>query len=124
MDLRILNKKTDLEEINSWLPFKVTADDLPGHTYCCLYNGKIAATAGLRLIEGTICLIDSMATDQSVPGEIRHQMLDRLTATIIEKAKELGFKKLIATTEDLSILERAKRHGFSAVPQLIIVKEL
>jgi len=123
MDIKLIDKKQDLADINGWMPFPVTADQLPGHTFCALYSGKIIAIAGLRLMEGTMCFLDSMASDQSAPGEVRNKALDKLTETIFEKAKELGFKSVLAHTKEPCILERAFRHGFEPNAQMIIVKE-
>lgn len=124
MDIKTLNKKTDMADINAWLPFSVTAEELPGHTFCALYNGKIMAIAGLRLVEGPMCFLDSMATDLSAPPEIRNIALDELTIAIFEKARDLGFKYIKACTKDESIMLRAKKHGFDLVNQVVIVKEL
>lgn len=124
MDIKLLDRKKDLPDINAWLPFLVTAEELPGHTFCALYNGKIMAMAGLRLVEGQMCFLDSMATDQAAPPEIRNQALDELTVAICNKAKELGFKFIKACTKEQRILDRADRHGFKTVNQTLIVKEL
>lgn len=124
MDIKILNKKTELADINAWLPFKVTAEELPGHTFCALYNGKIIAIAGLRLAEGPMCILDSMASDQSAPAEIRNEALDEISQTIFKKAKELGFKSIMACTREECILKRADKHGLSVSDQKIISKEL
>lgn len=124
MDIRLIDKKRDLEELALWLPFKVEAKDLPGHTYCARLDGKIIAIAGLRLVEGEMCFLDSMATDQTAPGPVRNDALDRLVVTIFEKARELGFKYIKACTKEDCILARSERHGFRQSDQKIIVKEL
>ena len=113
-----------MEEINEWLPMVVKAKDLPGHTFCAVVDDKIIAIAGFRLMEGEICFIDSMATDQSIKGEIRHEALDTLTKEILSMAKNLGFKKIFATTAHDCIVKRAERHGFQVVEQKVIAREL
>lgn len=124
MKIRFLNKKTDIEEINKWLPFKVQAWELPGHTFCAIVKDEIVAIAGFRLMEGEICFIDSMATDQSVEGEIRNKALDELTLTMLKMAKDLGFKKIFATTVHDCIIKRAEKHGFRVLNQTVIGREL
>jgi len=124
MEIRLLNKKTEVELVNEWLPFKITAKDLPGHTFCAIVNGDIIAIAGFRLMEGEICFIDSMATDQKVEGQVRNSALDKLTVTMLKMAKDLGFKKVFATTKEDCIVKRAKKHGFCVVEQTVIAKEL
>jgi N-acetylglutamate synthase-like GNAT family acetyltransferase len=80
--------------------------------------------AALRLMEGDVCFIDSMATDPKVEGKIRHEALDKLTDTILELGKNLGFKRIFATTKEECIVERAKRHGFKLSKEQVIVRDL
>lgn len=124
MQIRFLNKKTDIEEINEWLPFKIDAKELAGHTFCAVYKDDIIAIGGFRLMEGEVCFIDSMATDQSIAGEIRHEALDKITTEILCMAKKLGFKKIFATTVEDCIIKRAERHGFKLSNQKVIVRDL
>lgn len=124
MDIKILDRKKDLPDINAWLPFAVTEESLPGHTFGVLYDGKIIAIAGLRLVEGQLCFLDSMATDQAAPAEIRNQALDELTTVICKTAKQLGFKYITATTKEPRIMSRAEKHGFTVTKQILLAKEL
>lgn len=124
MNIRLLNKKTEMEAVNRFMPFPVTASELPGHTYCAVVRDEIIAIAALRLMEGEVCYIDSMATNQNFESTIRHEALDCLTKTILDLAKNLGFKRIFATTKEDCIIERAKRHGFQLSKQKIIVKEI
>lgn len=124
MQIRFINKKKDIEKINQWLPFKVEASELPGHTFCAIVKDEIIAIAGFRLMEGEICFIDSMATDQSVEGVIRNEALDKLTKTMLKMAKDLGFKKIFATTKEECIVKRAEKHGFRVLNQTVIGREL
>lgn len=124
MQIRFINKKKDIEKINQWLPFKVEASELPGHTFCAIVKDEIIAIAGFRLMEGEICFIDSMATDQSVDGMLRNEALDKLTKTMLKMAKDLGFKKIFATTKEECIVKRAEKHGFRVLNQTVIGREL
>lgn len=124
MNIRLLNKNNEMEAINKFMPFPVTASELPGHTYCAVVKDEIVAIAALRLMEGEVCCIDSMATNQNFESTIRHEALDCLTKTILDLAKNLGFKKIFAYTREPSIIERAERHGFSLTKQKIITKEI
>jgi hypothetical protein len=80
--------------------------------------------AGLRLMEGDICFIDSMATNQSFESPIRHEALDLITKHLLDIAKSLGFKKIFAYTKEDCIIERAERHGFILTKQKVIIKEI
>ena len=124
MNLRLLNKKTEIDAVNKFMPFTVTASELPGHTFCVVYKDEIVAMAGLRLMEGDICFIDSMATNQSFESPIRHEALDLITKHLLDIAKNLGFKKIFATTKEDSIIQRAERHGFLVSKEKVILKEI
>lgn len=124
MDIRLLNKKTEMEQVNKFMPFPVTASELPGHTFCAVIKDEIVAIAGLRLMEGDICCIDSMATNQTFESTIRNEALDSLTRQLLDVAKNLGFKKIFAYTKENCIIDRATRHGFNLTKQKIIVKEI
>lgn len=124
MQVRLLNKKTEIEEVNKFLPFQVKSADLPGHTFVAIVKDKIVAMAGLRLMEGEVCFIDSMASNSLFEGAVRHEALDNLTKTILELAKNLGFKKIFATTKENCIVERAERHGFNVSPETILIREI
>ena len=122
MELALLDKKKELPQ---WLPEWVNKEDLPGHTFVALENGNAIAIAALRLCEGTICLLDSMATDPMAPRKARHIALDLLVDRIKAKAMELGYKYILATTRESSILDRANTHGFNVLSEFnVIVKEL
>lgn len=124
MNVRLLNKKTEMDKVNKFVPFEVKASDLPGHTFCAIYKDDIVAIAGLRLMEGEVCFIDSMASNQNFESTVRHEALDLLTKTILELAKNLNFKKIFATTREECIVERAKRHGFNVSKEKIILRAL
>jgi len=124
MNVRLLNKKTELGLINKFMPYEVKASDLPGHTFAAVYKDDIVAIAGLRLMEGDVCFIDSMASNQSFESTVRHEALDLLTNTILDLAASLGFKKIFATTREECIIKRAERHGFSVSKEKIILRTL
>jgi len=97
---------------------------LPGHTYAAIYKDEIVAIAGLRLMEGEVCFIDSMASNQNFESTVRNEALDLLTKTILDLAKSLGFKKIFATTREECIIKRAERHGFKTSKEKIILRAL
>lgn len=110
--------------MNEWLPFKVEAKDLPGHTFAVEVKKEIVAIGALRLMEGELCYIDSFATKQCVEGEIRHKALNALLDHLFELAKNLGFKKVFATTIEDCIVSRAEKHGCKLTDLKVLTKEL
>lgn len=123
MEIRLI-KLSDLSEIKKWLPERLHGDKLPRHTFCAMSEDQIVAFAGLRMCEGDAAIIDCMASNPGFVGVLRHEALDLLTTKILETAKELGFKSIIASTRETTIVARAMRHGFVVVPQILIAKEL
>lgn len=124
MNIRLLNKNKEIDTINKFMPFPVTAEELPGHTFCAVVKDEIVAIAGLRLMEGDLCFIDSMATNQTFESTIRHEALDCLTKQLLDIAKNLGFKRVFATTKEDCIIKRAERHGFRLSKEKVILKEI
>lgn len=124
MNIRLLNKNKEIGTINKFMPFPVTAEELPGHTFCAVVKDEIVAIAGLRLMEGDLCFIDSMATNQTFESTIRHEALDCLTKQLLDIAKNLGFKRVFATTKEDCIIKRAERHGFRLSKEKVILKEI
>jgi hypothetical protein len=124
MNIRLLNKNTEIGKVNDFMPFPVTAEELPRHTFCAVANDEIVAIAGLRLMEGDICMIDSMASNQNFESTVRHEALDCLTKQLLDVAKSLSFKKVLAFTREDCIINRAERHGFNLTKQKIIIKEI
>jgi hypothetical protein len=90
MNIRLLNKKTEMEAVNKFMPFTISATELPGHTFCVVYKDEIVAIAALRLMEGDLCFIDSMASNKNFESTIRHEALDMLTETIIIFGQRFG----------------------------------
>ena len=124
MTVRLLNKKEELDAIKKWLPFSIDKHDLPNHLYAAENENEIVAIAGFRMMEGPVCFLDSMASDQSKPSKLRNDALDLLTKTILTMAKSLGFTKIFATTKEECIVNRAEKHGFKLMPLFVISKEL
>jgi len=124
MVIRLLNKKTELADVNKWLPFEVSFKDLPGHTFAVEHKNEIIAIGGLRLMEGDVCFIDSFATKQEVEGKLRNEALEGLLSTLFDLAKTLGFKRVFATTVEDCIVSRAEKHGCKLTNQRVLTKEL
>jgi hypothetical protein len=121
MEIKLLGKKTAPP---CWVPSYVTKEELPGHTFIAVNDSKVVAIAGLRLCEGPVCMLDSLATDQSQESHIRSKAIDFLVDTIKAKAVELGFKTIICFSQEPSIINRSFAHGFKLTHQAMLVKEL
>ena len=124
MEIRLLNKSKDLEAVNKFLLEPVSAEELPGHTFCAISDGEMVAIAGLRLAEGPLCMIDSMGTNQKCETFVRYAAIKQLTKAILDKARDLGYKVIIATTKHETIEKIALQTGFGYTDQIVMAKEL
>ena len=78
----------------------------------------------IRKVEGGYGLIDGYISDPSQSSKDRDQAMSLLTEEIIKLAKELGLSALLANTVDDNTFKRSLKHGFSALPHAIMIKDL
>jgi hypothetical protein len=124
MNIRLLNKKTELDKIREWIPFTVFENDFPGHTFCVVDGDEIISVGSIRLMEGDICYMDSIATNPSFSREKRNEALNILSKKLFECAKSLGFKRMFGSTRDESLKKRAEELGFREAKQTLYIREL
>jgi len=124
MEVELLSRPKVLLELRKWVKFPVEEDELPGHTYGALENGELVAIAGLRLCEGPVCILDSMATNPECPSELRHQAIEALVDRILTEAKAFKYRGIRCETKDASIVQRAVARGFTVLPEISMVRAL
>lgn len=124
MQIELARKDEILREVGGWLPFEASAKDLPGHTFAAFEKGVLIAVAALRLAEGPLCFLDSMATNPNATAELRHAGIEALVDHILVTARELGFKGIACSTANPSILQRALARGFIPIPEIALVRAL
>lgn len=93
--------------------------DLPEIGIVITLDHPIAA-GFIRKVEGGYGLIDGYITDPSASPLDRHNALELLTTSLIEKAQELKFKGLLAFTKDNHTLLRSLSHGFSETHSYLV----
>jgi len=87
-------------------------NDLPKNGLV-VFDGEQAVAAGfIRLCEGNHGLFDSYITNPSVSPYIRDNALNELTLALIEEAKTLKLKVVLALTVDENTKVRSIKHGF------------
>lgn len=82
------------------------------------------ACAFLRKVEGMIGICDGLCTNPKASGEARNLANDMLVQQLLETAKTLSMRNLIAWSEDKNTLERSVRHGFKPLPSALITYDL
>lgn len=76
----------------------------------------------LRRVEPFYAQIDTLASNAYFGSEIRHKAITRIVDSLMEDAKRLKLKGIIAHTSDEGILKRAESLGFRVIQQTIIAK--
>lgn len=99
-------------------------DDLPAIAYIACEDATPIALGSLRKIEGNLAMLDSFITDPEKSSEIRHEALKQLTSILLEEAKKCGIQKIIALTEEESLMLRGYHEGFGYVPVKVMVCHL
>lgn len=88
-------------------------------------EGSIPVAMGfLRQLEGGYAQIDTLVSNADLPGELRHEGLDKIVSSIIDTAKQLKLKGIISFTSDKSVIMRAVATGFRVSNHAVIVLEL
>lgn len=94
---------------------------LPKIGYIALLDKQPIAAGFLRRIEGDIVAqIDGLTSNPFFGSIIRHHGINKILECLINDAKELKLKGLMAFTVDSSILVRAEAMGFRKVAHSIL----
>jgi hypothetical protein len=115
----LINDWLQERQLSTILPFELPQDGI------MIYgrNGYIAG-GFIRKCEGGIALVDSYITNPNVDGKVRDAALDLMTNELLRVAKERGYTRMIAFTEDLHTFERGLAHGFDVIDQAMLGKRL
>ena len=96
-------------------------DDMPAIGVVAYVDGKEVAMAFLRRVEGGFAQLDGLVTDETAPGAHRHEAIEAAVQAIVSKAKELGIKSLMATSQHKNTVMRAcSLHGFTIEPTVVL----
>lgn len=99
-------------------------DEMPAIGYMA-YDGQQAIACGfLRKVEGGMGQLDGLCTNPEALPSKRHDAIDLVVNRILDEAKALGMRNLLAMSTDKSVLMRSQRHGFKSCPHTLIVVDL
>lgn len=114
--------------LNSWL--KAHGHPIPALIeypelgyIACDANGPIAA-GFLRRVEGGYAQIDGLTSNPGRNGADRHQAIDMVAETLIEKARSLKISAILVLSQDESTIMRSERHGFRKLPHTLLGVDL
>ncbi len=75
-------------------------------------------------MEGGSGQLDGLCTNPDALPSKRHEAIEAVVNRILDEAKALGMRNLMAMSVDESTLMRSKRHGFKPCPHTLIVVDL
>lgn len=97
---------------------------LPKIGYIVYKDGMPIAAGFLRRVEPCYAQIDTLVSNAFCGAIMRNEGIKLVVDALIEEAKRLKLKGIIAHTADKGILRRAEALGFHIVPQTIIALPL
>lgn len=109
--------------LNRWIDDReldLDTENLPEVGFIGLHNDMPVAAGFLRQCENNLVIIDSLITDPFELAQVRNKVLDILTDHLLCECKKMGFKKVMALSEDNNTIYRAKKHGFQMRPYTVL----
>lgn len=89
------------------------------------FDIPIPVAAGfMRKCEGKLLIWDGLITNPDINADLRNEALDLISTALIDDAKALNAKGIIAWSSDEMTLLRSKRHGFNATDDQLIFLSL
>lgn len=99
----------------------VSMKTLPKIGYIALLNNQPIAAGFLRRVEGNIVAqLDGLTSNPYFGSQIRHEGIKLVVDRLIDDAKDMKLKGIIAFTRDNGVLARAKSIGFDTINSTII----
>jgi hypothetical protein len=100
------------------------AFNLPHFGYICFQGPMPVAVAFLRQIEGDMGMFEGLCSNPECGPELRSEAIDGLIQQLIETARGIGIKSVLAWSKDKNTLERSLRHGFKEDISTMITLDL
>jgi hypothetical protein len=97
---------------------------LPRTGYIILSGDTPIAAGFLRRLEPCFCQIDTLCTNKYMGAIIRNQAINMIVSTLIDEAKRMKLKGIVAHSSNQSVLNRAKELGFHTIEEKIIALPL
>lgn len=83
------------------------------------------AAGFLYKTDSSICLFEGVITNKECSAKQRNEALCLIAIAVLKAAKDFGFKKIFAFSEEETMIQRARELGFSiGVKHQSMVKEL
>ena len=109
-----------LHETQGHSDASIVGECLPKIGFVATDSDDIVAIGFLRIVEGGFAQIDTLVSNGTLSPWTRHKGISGVVDALINEAKRLKLKGIMALTLDKSILMRAEAIGFKVIPQTVI----
>lgn len=110
---KYLKSLIDLLESNDYIGIsEVNMKTLPKIGYIALRQGHPIAAGFLRRVEGGYAQFDTLTTNKYMGSIIRHEGICKVVDALIQDAKDLQLRGIVAFSSDLGTIKRAEDFGF------------
>lgn len=103
---------------------EVNMKTLPKIGYIALMGGHPIAAGFLRRVEGGYAQFDTLTSNKHFGSLVRHKGIELIVDHLLQDAKDLRLKGIIAFTTDDGILDRADKMGFKTLTHSVIALKL
>jgi len=111
----------DILDSNQYLNMSdVNMKTLPKIGYIALRNNYPVAAGFLRRVEGGYAQLDTLTSNALFGSQIRHEGILKVVDALLDEAKVLKLRGIIAFTHDKGILKRAESLGFKEFSHTLI----
>lgn len=105
------------------LPY-LSSESLPNVGYIAQDGLTTIAMGFLRLVEGGYAQIDTLVSNAELPSQTRHEGISLVVNSLIDTAKELKLKGIMAITDNKSVVIRGESIGFKVLHECVLVRTL
>lgn len=102
----------------------ITKKTLPKIGFIVFLDKTPIAAGFLRRLEPCYAQIDTLVSNKYLGALVRHEGITKIVDALIAEARVLKLEGIIAHTDRLDIIQRAKEIGFHQVQQQIIALPL
>ncbi len=94
--------------------------NLPKIGYICYFGKQPVAAGFLRRVEPDYAQMDTFISNPYFGSKVRHEALNKIIDALIDDAKQLELKGILAFTKDQGIFKRATERGFTVIEQALL----
>lgn len=99
---------------------EITYGTLPKTGYIAFLGKQPIASGFLRRLEGGYAQFDTFVTNPHFGSKVRNDAINFIVNALMEDAKSLKLKGILAVSEDKGIISRAKLLGFQEIKQTLL----